>query len=137
MSAAIGGTTSGHGSVEYVTFRLADQWLGIPVLRGAGYKVSTASDGRDALTYLERGDRYDIIISDIDMPAVDGFALAREIRANPAWSDVPLLALTGRSTPADRERARACGFDEFLVKFDREAVLSALQRLAAAAGVPA
>ncbi|MBK9979618.1 MAG: chemotaxis protein CheW [Gemmatimonadetes bacterium] len=108
-----------------------------PVLRGAGYKVSTASDGRDALTYLERGDRYDIIISDIDMPAVDGFALAREIRANPAWSDVPLLALTGRSTPADRERARACGFDEFLVKFDREAVLSALQRLAAAAGVPA
>ncbi len=108
-----------------------------PVLRGAGYKVSTASDGRDALTYLERGDRYDIIISDIDMPAVDGFALAREIRANPAWSDVPLLALTGRSTPADRERARACGFDEFLVKFDREAVLSALQRLAATAGVPA
>jgi two-component system chemotaxis sensor kinase CheA len=99
-----------------------------PVLRGAGYKVTTASDGKDAITRLERGERFDIIVSDIDMPTVDGFALAREIRAHPQWGDAPLIALTGRSTPADRERARACGFDEFLVKFDRDAVLGALQR---------
>ena len=71
------------------------------------------------------------------MPTVDGFALARKIRAHPAWSDVPLIALTGRSTPADRERAKASGFDEFLVKFDREAVLAALQRHSASVGVMA
>lgn len=99
-----------------------------PVLRGAGYKVTTSADGSEAIALLEQGERFDLIISDIDMPTVDGFALARRIRAHPAWSDVPLIALTGRSTPADRERAGASGFDEFLVKFDRDAVLTALQR---------
>ncbi len=108
-----------------------------PVLRGAGYKVTTSSDGSEAIARLEQGERFDLIISDIDMPTVDGFALARKIRAHPAWSDVPLIALTGRSTPADRERASACGFDEFLVKFDREAVLTALQRHSARVGVMA
>ncbi|MCC6929685.1 MAG: chemotaxis protein CheW [Gemmatimonadaceae bacterium] len=101
-----------------------------PVLRGAGYKVSTANDGRDALDRLERGDRFDLVVSDIDMPTVDGYAFARAVRANPGWSHMPLIALTGRSTPADREHARACGFNEFLVKFDRDAVLSALARYA-------
>ena len=101
-----------------------------PVLRGAGYKVFTANDGRDALDRLERGDRFDLVVSDIDMPTVDGFAFARAVRANPAWSQLPLVALTGRSTPSDRERARSCGFNDFLVKFDRDAVLSALARYA-------
>ncbi len=100
-----------------------------PVLRGAGYRVTTAADGQDALARLERGDRFDIIVSDIDMPAVDGFALASEIRAHPEWGTPPMIALTGRSASADRERARDCGFDEFLVKFDRDAVLGALRRL--------
>lgn len=108
-----------------------------PVLRGAGYKVTTSADGSEAIARLEQGERFDLIISDIDMPTVDGFALARKIRAHPAWSDVPLIALTGRSTPADRERASASGFDEFLVKFDREAVLAALQRHSASVGVMA
>lgn len=108
-----------------------------PVLRGAGYKVTTSADGSEAIARLEQGERFDLIISDIDMPTVDGFALARKIRAHPAWSDVPLIALTGRSTPADRERASACGYDEFLVKFDREAVLTALQRHSASVGVMA
>lgn len=100
-----------------------------PVLRGAGYKVTTSADGKDAIARLERGERFDVIVSDIDMPQVDGFAFALECRDHPEWGGAPMIALTGRSAPADRERARACGFREFLVKFDRDAVLSALQRI--------
>ena len=100
-----------------------------PVLRGVGYRVTTASDGRDAIARLARGERFDIIVSDIDMPTVDGFAFALDVRGHPEWGTPPMIALTGRNAPADRERARACGFDEFLVKFDRDAVLASLQRL--------
>ncbi|MEO7966226.1 MAG: response regulator, partial [Gemmatimonadaceae bacterium] len=99
------------------------------VVRAAGYRVATATDGKDALQRLERGERFEIIVSDIDMATVDGFRLAREIRANRAWSDVPLIALTGRSAVADRQSALDAGFDEFLVKLDHEELLQAMQRV--------
>lgn len=99
-----------------------------PVLRGAGYRVTTALDGEEAIARLERGERFDIIVSDIDMPTVDGYALAQAYRAHPQWGSSPIIALTGRSGASDREHAIACGFDDFLVKFDRDAVLGALKR---------
>ncbi len=100
-----------------------------PVLRGAGYRVTTALDGEEAIARLERGERFDIIVSDIDMPTVDGYALAQAYRAHPQWGSAPIIALTGRSGASDREHAVACGFDDFLVKFDRDAVLGTLKRL--------
>ncbi len=100
-----------------------------PVLRGAGYRVTTALDGEEAIARLERGERFDIIVSDIDMPTVDGYAFAQAYRAHPQWGSSPIIALTGRSGASDREHAIACGFDDFLVKFDREAVLGTLKRL--------
>ena len=97
-----------------------------PVLRSSNYDVSMAKDGREALSRLERGDRFDVVVSDIDMPNVDGFEFARRVRQNPAWNDVPLLALTGRSAQADRDHGLEVGFQQFLQKFDRDAVLSAV-----------
>jgi two-component system chemotaxis sensor kinase CheA len=97
-----------------------------PVLSSSNYEVSMAKDGREALARLERGDRFDVIVTDIDMPHVDGFELARRIRQNPAWHDVPLLALTGRSAQADRDHGFEVGFRQFLQKFDRDAVLAAV-----------
>ncbi|HEY0779720.1 MAG TPA: chemotaxis protein CheW [Gemmatirosa sp.] len=95
-----------------------------PVVRSAGHHVVTSGDGAEALARLERGESFDLILSDIDMPEVNGFELASRVRAHAAWRHTPLVALTGRATPADQARAQTCGFDAFLTKFDRDAVLA-------------
>lgn len=102
-----------------------------PALRAAGFEVSTAGDGAEALDRLERGERYDVIVSDIDMPRVDGFELARRVSGSAAWAHMPVLALTGRAA-ADRGAALESGFREFLHKFDRDAVVAAVRAAARA-----
>jgi two-component system, chemotaxis family, sensor kinase CheA len=102
-----------------------------PALRAAGFDVATAGDGAEALDRLERGERYDVIVSDIDMPRVDGFELARRVSESAAWSGMPVLALTGRAA-ADRDAALGAGFREFLHKFDRDAVVDAVRDAARA-----
>jgi two-component system chemotaxis sensor kinase CheA len=97
-----------------------------PILRAAGYDVATSADGRDALARLERGETFDVVLSDIDMPHLDGCELARRVRAAPAFAAMRLIALTGRTTPGERQRGLEAGFDNYLVKFDREAVVAAL-----------
>ena len=99
-----------------------------PVVRSAGHHVVTSSDGADAIARLEAGERFDLILSDIDMPEVNGFELASRVRAHAGWQHMPLVALTGRGTPADESHAHACGFDAFLTKFDRDAVLETVAR---------
>ena len=109
-----------------------------PVIQAAGYDVSTSSDGGHAIKRLERGERFDVVLSDLEMPGVDGFELATRLRAHPQWRDLPLLALTGRDTPGWRERALAAGFSDYLVKLDREAVVAAMERaVVSAKGVAA
>ena len=98
-----------------------------PALRSSNFEVALANDGQEALNRLEQGESYDVIVSDIDMPRIDGFELARRISSHPRWGRIPLLALTGRETAEDRAHAIEQGFDEFLRKFDREAVLSAIE----------
>jgi two-component system chemotaxis sensor kinase CheA len=100
-----------------------------PALRASGFEVSTAGDGAEALDRLERGERYDVIVSDIDMPRVDGFELARRVSESGAWSHMPVLALTGRAA-SDRDHALRAGFREFLHKFDRDAVVAAVRAAA-------
>ncbi len=109
----------------------------VPVIRSAGFKVITATEGTEALQRLERGERFDVIVSDIDMPTVDGYQLARAIRGNRALRELPLIALTARSSAADRQTATDAGFDEFLVKLDRETLLRALQHAVRRAEVAA
>lgn len=102
-----------------------------PALQSSNYEVAMASDGQEALSRLEQGESFDVIVSDIDMPRVDGFELARRVAANPIWSRTPLLALTGRESEEDRALALSTGFRDFLRKFDREAVLTAIQSVTA------
>ncbi len=102
-----------------------------PIVRAEGYRVTAAIDGKDALERLERGETFDVIVSDIEMTTIDGLALARSVRANPRWRDTTLIALTSRSSADDRAHGLAAGFDEYLVKFDRDAVLTALRNVIA------
>jgi two-component system, chemotaxis family, sensor kinase CheA len=99
----------------------------VPALSAGGYEVVTADDGQEALDRLESGERFDVILSDIDMPRVDGWEFATRVNEHPLWRETPMLALTGRSSEADRRHAAAVGFRGFLPKFDRDAVLGAVR----------
>lgn len=98
-----------------------------PMLSLAGYNVTAVETAGEALAMRESGREFDIIISDIEMPEMNGFEFASEIRDDGNWSGVPLVALSSRSTPDDMERGREVGFTDYVAKFDREGLLQTLQ----------
>lgn len=97
-----------------------------PLLRAAGYDVLTAENADDALTMRDAGEVFDVIVSDIEMPGMDGFDLAREIRDKGAWTKTPIVALSSRTSPADIAAGREVGFVDYVPKQDREALLESL-----------
>jgi two-component system chemotaxis sensor kinase CheA len=97
-----------------------------PVLQAAGYAVTTASGGEEALAILQKDMGFDVIVSDIEMPGMSGFELADAIRANPRTAHVPVIALTSLEQPALIERGRQAGFRDFIAKFDRQGLIAAL-----------
>ncbi|MHB8897613.1 MAG: response regulator, partial [Thermoguttaceae bacterium] len=80
-----------------------------------GYRVEAAEDGRRGLELLKR-DRFTTALVDIGLPGMDGYQVAREIRRDPKYATVRLVALTGYGRSTDRQAARDAGFDEHLVK---------------------
>jgi two-component system chemotaxis sensor kinase CheA len=100
-----------------------------PLLSVSGYVVTTCESPREALALMERTDVFDLIVSDIEMPGMSGFDFAEAVRAVPAWASIPMIALSSHATPKDLERGRAAGFTDYVAKFDREALLSALQQV--------
>ncbi len=94
------------------------------VLELDGHQVETAGDGREALERLAQTPM-DVVLLDIGLPELDGYEVARRMRALPGGGDTKLIALTGYGQPEDRERALNGGFDDHLVK---PVELSALTR---------
>lgn len=85
------------------------------VLRHAGYDVATAHSAPDALE-AALAKRFDVVISDIGMPGMNGYELARALRAVPGYSATPMLAVTGYAMYDDRDRAVEAGFNSHLSK---------------------
>ena len=85
------------------------------LLKHAGYDVSTADSARDALQ-LARRKHYDLVISDIGMPEMNGYELAAALRELAAYNQTPLIAVTGYSEYDDRGRAVQAGFNVHLTK---------------------
>ena len=85
------------------------------VLHHAGYDVSTAYSAQDALT-AAFAQHFDLIISDIGMPGMNGYELARALRAAPEYGSVPMVAVTGFAMYGDRNRALEAGFNDHLSK---------------------
>ena len=100
----------------------------IPALSSGGYHVTAVNGAMEALALRSAGASYDAIISDIEMPEMDGLAFARAVRLEGEWVDVPMIALSGRVNPADIEAGLAAGFTFYMPKFDREALLDRLRR---------
>jgi two-component system, chemotaxis family, sensor kinase CheA len=100
------------------------------LLEAAGYHVRTAVDGIDGLTQLRSGG-IDIVVSDVDMPRMNGFDLTTEIRSDERLADVPVVLLTTLASCADRERGMEVGANAYLVKssFEQSDLLELLRKL--------
>jgi CheY-like chemotaxis protein len=84
------------------------------LLTEMGYDTMTASDAHDVLD-LAREHRPDVIVLDIGMPGLDGYQLARQVKADAGLAGTRLVAHTGYGSPEDRQKARDAGFDAHLV----------------------
>lgn len=99
------------------------------LLTHAGYKVVTAASAMSALK-VARERQFDVIISDIGMPEMNGYQLARELRLLPGYETVPMVAVTGYSMFDDRERSEKAGFTAHMTKpIDPRALLDLIEQL--------
>ncbi|HTU67345.1 MAG TPA: response regulator [Steroidobacteraceae bacterium] len=101
------------------------------ILESAGYDVKTAVDGIDAFTQLRSG-QFDVLVSDVEMPRLNGFDLTSRVRADAALRELPVVLVTALASREDRERGIEVGANAYLVKsnLDQSNLLEALQRLA-------
>ena len=104
------------------------QVVGI-ALKQAGYDVIEGVDGKDALAKLT-GQKVSLIISDVNMPNMDGIAFVRELKTRPAYKFTPVLMLTTESQEDKKEQGKAAGARAWMVKpFKPEALVAAVQKL--------
>ncbi len=100
------------------------------ILEGAGYDVVTAVDGTDGASRLSQ-DPVDLVLSDVEMPGMDGFTLTRQIRRTRGWEDVPVVIMTSRGDDADKRAGLDAGANAYLLKseFDQADLVSTVRRL--------
>ena len=99
-----------------------------PVLKAAGYEVTAVAGGHEALALLKSGQRFDVLVTDLDMPGMDGFELAEAVRGETAdRASMPIIALSSYSSPESIERGRQVGFHDYVAKFDRQGLIAALK----------
>lgn len=98
-------------------------------LKSAGYNVLKSVDGEDALSHLN-GQAIDLVITDLNMPKMDGIGLIKEIRAKQEYATLPILLLTTESQAAKKEEAKQAGATGWIVKpFVQEKLLSVIQKV--------
>ena len=100
------------------------------ILEGAGYLVTTAVDGLDGLTAIRSG-HFDLVVSDVDMPRMNGFELTARIRGDRRFAELPVILVTALESQEDRERGIDVGADAYIVKssFDQSNLLGTIGRL--------
>ncbi len=100
------------------------------ILEAYGYQIQTAIDGTDGLARL-KSRHFDAVVSDVEMPRMDGLELTQNIRADQSLADLPVILVTSLDSPKDRERGVEVGADAYIVKgsFDQSNLLEMLDRL--------
>ena len=96
----------------------------------AGYEVDVAIDGIDAMDKLH-GKKYDLLVTDIDMPRMDGFELTSKVRADKRLKDLPVIVVTVREKVEDKRKGIEVGADAYILKkeFDQNNLLNTIKRL--------
>jgi two-component system, chemotaxis family, sensor kinase CheA len=105
-----------------------------PLIKAAGYHVMAVGSAAEALDALQSGARFDLVVTDIDMPDMDGFALAEAMRGMPGGAQLPIIALSAMVSNEAIERGRAVGFHDFVGKFDRPGLIAAIKEQSAGVG---
>ncbi|CAL80589.1 Chemotaxis protein cheA [Bradyrhizobium sp. ORS 278] len=98
-----------------------------PVLKSAGYKVRTAASAIEGLATLRSGHTFDIVVTDIEMPEMNGFEFAETIRADQNLHHLPVIAVSSLVSPAAIERGRQAGLYDYIAKFDRPGLIAAMK----------
>jgi two-component system chemotaxis sensor kinase CheA len=98
-----------------------------PVLQAAGYDVTALASGKEALALVERGARFDVAVTDIEMPEMDGYALAEALRGNARTAHLPVIALSSSLSGAAVSKSEHAGMHAYIAKFDRRGLLQALK----------
>jgi CheY-like chemotaxis protein len=100
------------------------------ILEAAGYEVVTAVDGLDGAARL-KGDPADLVLSDVEMPGMDGFTLTRTIRRTRGWEQVPVIIMTSRGAEEDQKAGLDAGASAYLLKteFDQTQLVETVRRL--------
>ncbi|MFH1558041.1 MAG: hybrid sensor histidine kinase/response regulator [Pseudomonadota bacterium] len=103
-----------------------------PVLKGNGFEVTACGSAREALDRLGGETRFDIIVSDVEMPGMDGFQFAQAVRGDPQIRNVPIITLASEGAYDLVERGRAAGFTDYIAKSDRAGLIAALKEFTGA-----
>lgn len=117
-------------SILVVEDSITARTLFVNILESAGYNVTAAMDGVDAFTKLSESG-FDLVVSDIQMPRMDGFELTEKIRADKRYGELPVVIVTGLETPEDKKRGIEVGANAYIVKssFDQSNLLEVIRRL--------
>lgn len=100
-----------------------------PLLGVSGYEVTTLEGPTEALKLCEDGIHFDLIVSDIEMPDMDGFTFAENVKSQDSrWKEIPMIALSSHATPQDIERGHSVGFTDYVAKFDKDTLLRAISQ---------
>jgi two-component system chemotaxis sensor kinase CheA len=98
-----------------------------PLLNAAGYAVTSVASAPEALIMLRAGARVDVVITDIDMPGMDGFELTAAVRRDPRTASVPVIGLSSLVSADAVQRGRQVGLHDYVAKFDRQGLIAALK----------
>jgi len=105
-----------------------NQVLAVGILEDAGASVDVAGNGHDALRMIDAG-RYNVVLTDIQLPELDGFQITARIRGNPAHADLRIIAMTAHAGPQYRNECLAAGMDDYVTKpIDAMTLLSVIRR---------
>lgn len=97
-----------------------------------GYEVITAYDGQEAL-FKAQNESPDLIVLDLMLPKMDGYHVARLLKFDESYKDIPIIMLTARGQTQDKQQGLNCGADVYMVKpFDSKALIAEIERLLAA-----
>jgi two-component system chemotaxis sensor kinase CheA len=98
----------------------------VPTLSAEGYEVTACETATRALGLCESGLMFDAVVSDIEMPEMDGLTFVRKLREGGPWAGLPVIALSGRMHDGEMAAGRNAGFTDYVGKFDRTALLASL-----------
>ena len=98
-----------------------------PVLQAAGYEVTSIGSAKEALAMIAEGRRFDVVVTDIEMPEIDGFEFAQSLRNDPRTADLPVIALSSVVSAEALERGHRVGLRDYVAKFDRQGLIAALK----------